>query len=319
MKSDNKSWWINCRRQIHLDFHTPEFPPDCFKEFDADYAADTFAKSDVQAVKVFAKGHYGNSFYNTKIGHKHRRLKGDYLAEMTAALHKRKIKVMAYYSVCFDQYTAEQHPDWTQENAQGKKGGWKTWDCLCLNSPYPGKIILPQIEEIVKNYNVDGIWLDIVSFAQGSLYCLCPWCRKKFRGRYNRSLTKKNVVTQLKAFEEFKLESEAEFIKNTRAVIDRYKPGLAFTYNHALYFDSLPEADSAVSFGAQEVHPHNTIYSPEITAAALRTTAKPFECISTSFHFGWGEWTNKTTEQMQYECASIIYSAAAISRDNIYA
>lgn len=130
---------------------------------------------------------------------------------------------------------------------------------------------------------------------------------------YNRPLSKENIKREPKAFEEFQQASKTAFIKSIRAVIDRYKQGLAFTYNHALYFDSSPEADLAVSFGAHEVHPHSTVYSPEITAAALRTTAKPFECIPTIFHSGWGEWTNKTTAQMKYECASIIYSEGNIN------
>lgn len=302
-----------CRRQIHLDFHTPEFPTDCFTDFNPERTAKLFAQSGVEVVKVFAKDHYGNSFYNTRVGHKHKRLKVDYLAEMTRALHKQKIKVMAYFSVCFDEHVGTAHPEWLQRGIDTGTASCKIWDYLCLNSPYQKRVLLPAFEEVVSEYDIDGLWLDIVGFAPGKLSCLCAACRKRFRQTYKCSLTAKNALTHEQRLDKQRLTIVEEFLCNTRAVIDKHKPGLDFTHNHALFFENTTTADAQVDFGAVEVHPHMNVYAPEISAAALRPGGKPFECIPSVFHFGWGEWTNKSTPQLQYECSSIIAGGGNIN------
>ncbi len=306
-------WWQECRRTIHLDFHTPEFPHDCFADFDPERAAAIFAGAGVQAVKVFAKDHYGHSYYNTRIGHRHRRLTCDYLAEMTRALHRKRIRVMAYYSVCFDQHVAREHPGWQQRDARRGDAAWRMWNFLCLNSPYQRRVMLPAFEEILTGYDVDGLWFDIVAFAPDLQGCVCPYCRKGFRGMFKRPLNLGTVEREAYALETFRQKTIARFLGNTRALIDKHRPGLAFTCNHALDFEHSPEADRQVSSGACEVHPHQNLYSAEIIAAALRTTGKPFECIPTMFHFGWGEWTNKSTVQLQYECSAIVAGGGNIN------
>ncbi|MEM3155494.1 MAG: alpha-L-fucosidase, partial [Nitrososphaerota archaeon] len=101
-------------RQVHLDFHTSPLIPDVAADFNPEEFADTLSRAFVNSVTVFAKCHHGMSYYDTRIGVKHPSLRIDLLREMVDACHRRGIRVAAYYSVCWDSYMGEEHPEWLQ-------------------------------------------------------------------------------------------------------------------------------------------------------------------------------------------------------------
>jgi hypothetical protein len=54
-------------REVHMDFHMPEFPRDAIVNFDATAFVDHLERGRVNMVALFAKCHFGNSFYNTRV------------------------------------------------------------------------------------------------------------------------------------------------------------------------------------------------------------------------------------------------------------
>ena len=86
-------------RRVHLDFHTPDFIENVGAGLNAEHFADVLAKGAVEQTAFFAKCHYGNSYYPTKIGRRHPGLTCDMLGEFTKAANKRCVKVFAYYSL----------------------------------------------------------------------------------------------------------------------------------------------------------------------------------------------------------------------------
>ena len=74
-------WFGDHWRQVHMDFHMPEFPADAIKNFSAADFVGHLVRGKVNMVALFAKCHFGNSFYNTRVGHKHSGLANDFLME----------------------------------------------------------------------------------------------------------------------------------------------------------------------------------------------------------------------------------------------
>jgi hypothetical protein len=173
-------------RQVHLDFHTSPLIPDVGRDFDADAFAQTFADASVDSVTVFGKCHHGMSYYPTKVGHPHPSLTFDLMGRQIEALHKRGIRAPIYLTCVWDNQMAELNPDWQQRKRDGEvvgaKPGEAGWKWICLNSPYLD-YQEQQTIELLDNYEVDGLFYDIV-FQTNELAgredqgCCCDWCRK---------------------------------------------------------------------------------------------------------------------------------------------
>lgn len=173
---------------LHLDYHIPELSIPAFGRFDMAHYLEQLRRSDAEAVTLFAKDHFGNSFYPTRAGHRHRDLPCDLLGTAAAELRKAGKRVLAYYSLCWEKRAADLHPEWRQLDAENRPFGAEgPWGTVCVNSPYMEELVLPQLREIVGWYPVHGIFIDIAMMnPQG---CFCPHCRERFRAETGRELT----------------------------------------------------------------------------------------------------------------------------------
>ena len=91
------SWYDEIFRKVHLDFDTPDYVYDVGEKFSAGKFIEELKKGKVQAVQFYAKGADGRSFYDTRIGIKHRHLRRDLLREISETCHENGIKIMFYY------------------------------------------------------------------------------------------------------------------------------------------------------------------------------------------------------------------------------
>ena len=132
-------------RQVHMDFHMPEFPLNAIRNFDAKRFVDNLERGRINMVALFSKCHFGNSFYDTKAGHKHEGLEQDFLMEAASECRRRGIFTYAYYSLCTDVRAYREHENWRYIDRAGSDSGVKgPWARLCLNTPYKEELVLDR-------------------------------------------------------------------------------------------------------------------------------------------------------------------------------
>src|ERR1035437_8614847 len=85
----------------HPDFHLPA-DVEVGEGFDGDAYARRLKENGADAVAIFAKCHYGHSYYYTKVGYRHPGLKKDMIAEVVCGCRKHGLGVIGYYSVFLD-------------------------------------------------------------------------------------------------------------------------------------------------------------------------------------------------------------------------
>lgn len=117
----------------------------------------------------------------------------DPLAAVIREAHKRGIRVHAWlcsFTQSADGSVMQQHPEWAVRNPEGKiptqaeyLGGnvpyYINWMCPARRPGYTDQWLLPMIEEIVANYDVDGIHHDYVRYpgdVAPDSYCFCDYC-----------------------------------------------------------------------------------------------------------------------------------------------
>lgn len=132
-------------------------------EFDADEWAKVFKDSGMQYVVITAKHHDGFALFDSAVSDFNivdfTPFKRDIIKELSEACHRQGLKFGVYYS---------QAMDWSEPHAPHQRG-MKAVRKMHPNLPkdfkqdfdkYLKSKSLPQVEELVKNYEIDLIWFD---------------------------------------------------------------------------------------------------------------------------------------------------------------
>jgi len=151
-------WDKTVSRKIHLDFHTGGFVENIGSKWDAEEFARTLADNGLNSVTIFAKGHHGYAYYNTKIGTRHPGLDFDLMKAQIDACHKYGIKVLIYFSIQVDELWAS-----TEE---GNNRDWNKFMDVDANpdKSYTKDYTWPMIREVIENYDIDGFWFDFPGY-----------------------------------------------------------------------------------------------------------------------------------------------------------
>lgn len=300
-------------RQIHLDFHTSSLITDVAAEFDPAEFAETLSRASVNSVTVFAKCHHGMSYYDTKIGIKHPSLRVDLLREMVDACHNRGIRVAAYYSVCWDSYMGEEHPEWLQVDKNGVpvrpklfERPYYGWETLCLNTPYVD-YVEGQVREVLRGYDIDGVFLDIV--AQRRPGCLCRYCRVSI-DRLSMDYADDECLRMHSRM------IEERFMARMRRLVEETRPSATIFFNGASSLNMARLAEKYLTHFEIESLPTGPwgYYHFPLYARYLRNFGKPIVGMTGRFHASWADFGGlKPVAQLVYEATRILAHGAAVS------
>ncbi|HSW45604.1 MAG TPA: alpha-amylase family protein [Phycisphaerae bacterium] len=291
------------RRQIHMDFHTSPFVPDVGSRFDPERMASMLGKANVNSVTCFAKCHHGMFYYNSKVGPRHPSLKFDMLKETLRACHKKDIAVPAYVSVEWDVYAGQTHPEWCIVSPESKVPGPRldpmpgcSWPTLCVLTGYR-RYVADTVKELVSNYDVDGVFFDIVEDLDNCNETALARMREEgvdINDRNSRMMFQRRVMV--------------DFMREFHNLIQEIRRGTPVFYNGRINIamrESLPylthlEVESLPSgfWGYdhfQRIGRH------------VRTLGKPFLGMTARFHKSWADFgTLKNESAMEYECLTAV-------------
>ncbi len=304
-------------RQIHLDFHTSEHIPDIGAKFSKKQFQEALKAGHVNAINIFAKCHHSWSYYPTKVGKMHPNLHFDLMGQQIEACREIGVKVNIYFTVGWSATEAIEHPEWAVVDKNGtnpyremkKKLGpnesFGGWEYLEPSVPY-ADLIIAQTEELLKNYDFDGMWYDIHQPEQLNYN---EWSRKDYAARGID-------VNDLDAVRQCTNEKYNDFFQRARDLISKYKPNATvyfngttrtynsenielfkygfFNYNTKHDLEDLPTA-----WGGYDIFPWRSKY--------FANTGKEIVAMSGKFHKAWGEFGGfKHPDAILYEAASMI-------------
>src|SRR4029077_8213306 len=107
-------------KRLILDYHFSEFNPTTLKNADSAAIISNIKKLGVDSAVIYAKDCWGNCYFATKNFKRHKNVSQDLFGEVSKGLREGKIKVVAYYSVAWDEYAARNNPDWLRRDKDGK-------------------------------------------------------------------------------------------------------------------------------------------------------------------------------------------------------
>ncbi|RAV19140.1 alpha-amylase family protein [Paenibacillus contaminans] len=297
-------------RQVHLDFHTSEAIPDIAADFNKEQFQAMLQKGHVDSITIFAKCHHGWAYFPSELNDMHPHLDFDLLAAQIEAAREIDVKTPIYVSVGFDEKLARRHPEWLMRDEDDRtnwvQGFMKAgWHQFCLNSPYLEKIVIPQVEEVVRNYDGDGIFLDIV----GVRTCYCHTCVNRLLAEGKNPRNKRHVVEQGERV-------YANYTKRIEEVVHSIRPGLPIFHNAG-----------HIAQGRRDLAAMNTHLELEslptggwgydhfpLSARYVQQLGMDFLGMTGKFHTFWGEFGGyKHPNALRYETALSLANGARCS------
>jgi len=300
-------------RHIHLDFHTSPAVTGVGADFKAEEFAGVLKEAAVNSITVFAKCHHGMSYYPTKVGIRHPNLKIDLLGEIIEACHRTAIKVPVYISTMYDQYVWTHHADWRVLEADGAEEGHRghggpllpELGKVCVNTPY-ADYLAAQAEEILKAYEVDGLFYDNYSYNSA---CYAPSCMLEREKLGLDSNSKADCLRHAQMVQKRVMERLAGLVRaqkpQARVFVNgpvrlRQDPvwmrSILPNYSH-IEIESLPGGSWGYSYY-------------EMAARYLRNLGLDTMGMTGGFHRSWGDFgTVRNQAALDYECFQMLAQA----------
>ena len=296
-------------RQVHLDFHTSEHIEDIGKKFDKKQFQTALKKGHINSITLFSKCHHGWAYHPSKANEIHPHLDFDLLGAQIQAAHEIGVKTPIYLSAGLDEKMAHRHPEWLVRNLDESTTWAKDftepgYHKMCMSSPYLDYLV-KQIEEVCKNYDADGIFLDIA----GVQPCYCQNCIAE------------REELGLNPYDENDVLKHAEMVykryaEKTRAAVDKYKPNLPLFHNGGhirqgrrdlVNYNTHLELESLPTGGWGYDHfPFSARYCQGLGVDYL--------CMTGKFHGSWGEFGGfKHPNALRFEVALAAANGAKCS------
>ena len=153
MKKHERFWGL------HFDFHADN------RHTIGNRTDSTEIEAYIKAAKpefiqCDTKGHPGWSSYPTGVGNAASDIQGDGLRIWCETAHKHGIPIYAHYSSLIDGVYGEAHPEEVVRDESGEP--IKTAGSLIIGfqGNYVDGFMLPQLCELIRDYGMDGVWLD---------------------------------------------------------------------------------------------------------------------------------------------------------------
>lgn len=292
-------------RQVHLDFHTSEKIPGIGSRFSKEQFQSALKLGHVNSITVFSKCHHGWAYHPSEANEIHPGLDFDLLGAQIEAAHEIGVKTPVYLSAGLDEKMTRRHPEWLRRGKDDRID-WTApgYHEFCMNTPYLDYLI-KQVEEVVRNYDCDGIFLDIV----GVRMCWCQNCIKTLLDEGRDPYDDANI-------RELGERIYKNYTTKIREAVDRIKPGLPVFHNSGHIRRGrrdLADVDTHLELESLPTGGWGYDHFP-LSAAYSRTLGKEFLGMTGKFHTTWGEFGGyKHPNALRYEEALCVASGAKCS------
>ncbi len=288
---------------VHFDFHAGMDCTDIGKNVTpkmVNYILDTVKPDYVQHD---CKGHAGITSWPTKTGTPAPGFVRDPLRIWRDETAKRGVALYMHYSGIFDRAAIAKHPEWARIDAEGKPDP----DMTSVFGGYVDGLLIPQVEELIDTYGVDGIWIDGEAWAARLDYT--PSVVDRFRKETGaKAAPKKPGEPYWQEWLAFNRQGFRDYIRHYTDTLHAYAPDFQITSNWA-FTSMMPEPVSIdLDFLSADFNPQNSVNTARLEARCLAPQGKPWDLISWNFtsRDGGPCYTTKSPAQLEREVAITI-------------
>jgi len=169
-----ENWLEDMFFGLHYDLHPHEGDTELGRETTYDHIREQLEKVKPDYVQYDCKGHPGYAGYPTKVGSPAPGIVNDALKVWRGVTRDMGVPLGIHYSGVWDTRAIRLCPEWALIRSDGTPDP----HCRCPLSGYLEKLMIPQLLEVVENYQIDGMWIDGDNWQ--SYPCYCDRCKAAF-------------------------------------------------------------------------------------------------------------------------------------------
>lgn len=302
------NWHENAFFGLHYDLHPNAQDTELGRETTYDHIRAMLEKVRPDFVQYDCKGHPGYCGYPSKVGSPSPGIVNDALLVWRKVTRDMGIPLSIHYSGVWDTRAIELHPDWARRGADGKPDSNNT----CRTSGYESELMIPQLLEVVRDYDIDGMWIDGENWA--SHPCWCDRCKAAF--------TQKTGIAEIpmKAgdphwFEwlAFHRDLFTQHVTNVANAVHAAKPACLVCSNW-MYSVRQPEPVTApVDYISGDFDPSFGAARACAEARFISSRGKPWDLMAWSFlNTGNQGWTTKTVPHLAQELSVVLAQGGSV-------
>ena len=171
-----KTWHDDAFFGLHFDIHPVMEDTNLGENLTVEHLVEQFKKIKPDFVQCDCKGHPGVVAYPTKVGVASPGMKQDALKIWREATKQMGLPLIMHFSGVWDAAAVEHHPEYARIAPPGEEE-WAVQG-TCPLSDYTKDYMIPQMLEVIREYDVDGFWVDGENWA--SRPCYCERCKSAF-------------------------------------------------------------------------------------------------------------------------------------------
>ena len=262
---------------MHFDFHAKKDQVNIGSFCDYETIDRLLREVKPDYVQCDTKGHEGISSYPTKTGTRADEMKGDILKMWRDETKKHDVALFSHYSGVWDAEAITQHPDWGAVNADGKPDEM----AVSVFGPYVDELMLPQLRELAKDYEMNGVWVD--GDCWGAVEDYSHWARDAYKRETGLDLPKEDDLKGREDYRNFCRRAFLEYVNHYCSEIHKDYPDYQVASNW-LYTAYVPEPETVgVDFVSGDYSPSNSLNSARFEGRAMQNLEKPWDLMCWGF------------------------------------
>lgn len=188
-------WYERSFRRHLCDMHIDDWDDSFLSKFSADDYFEHLKKANISAAMLYYQSHVGLCYYPTKTARMHKAFIGreDEMRRLTDMCREAGIAVIGYYSLNYNVWAHDNHPEWRMITADGvskregkRSGGAVSFEkaeggrygICCPNNEDYLNFVYDQIDEMLEYFTPDGLFFDMLYWPHA---CYCESCQKKWK------------------------------------------------------------------------------------------------------------------------------------------
>lgn len=298
----------DCFFGLHFDLHPNQNDTALGRDLTDAMVSHLLSAVRPDFIQYDSKGHPGYLGFPSKTGMSAPGIVQDSLAVWRRVTAAQGVALYNHFSGVLDGLAVTRHPEWARIAPDGARDPQETG----LFSAYEQDLMIPELTEVARNYNLDGSWVDGDCWAVKLDYC--PAAQQRFQAQTGiATLPRKPEDPGWNEFLDMQRDAFRQYVSRYVDALHRARPGYQITSNW-MYSTFIPERPTVpLDYLSGDVADAMPVRQARLQARYLSRCGLPWDLMSWGFEHGSQppEQSAKPVVELQQEAAIILAQGGA--------
>ncbi len=303
-----KNWHEDAFFGLHYDLHPGAGDTELGRLCSYEHIRAMLEKVQPDFVQYDCKGHPGYTGYPTKVGSPSPGIVNDALRIWRDVTRDMGIPLSIHYSGVWDTRAIELHPDWARIREDGTPDPNNT----SRLSAYETELLIPQLLEVVRDYDIDGMWIDGENWASHPDWsAACQAAFTKETGIID--IPKKSGDPHWLEWLAFQRALFVKHVTDYTNAVHQLKPECMVTSNWMYSVRQPEEMEAPIDYLSGDFDPSFGSERAMAEGRFISSRGKPWDLMAWSFlQIHDQGWTTKPAVHLCQEVSTVLAQGGAI-------